>query len=109
MRHEPEENEPDQQELIDNFAAKQRNTLWPDALRNSSTVDELLWKGSPRPSKVQRAGVVVFGVLFMILAFSMATIAVDSHSPLTGLVACGLLYAASRMLWNSIPKRPKEP
>jgi hypothetical protein len=41
--------------------AKQRNIDWPDAMLNSSSVDALLWRGSPHLTKIQRAGILVFG------------------------------------------------
>jgi hypothetical protein len=41
--------------LIEDVRASQRNTLWPDAMVNGSSVDGLLWKGSPKATMVQRA------------------------------------------------------
>ena len=52
--------------IIEELKAKQRNTLWPDTLINSSSVDGFLWKGSPNPPLVQRIGAWIFGITFMI-------------------------------------------
>ena len=44
---------------IDN---KQRNIIWPGPLVNSRGVDEFFWKGSPRPTMVQRIAAWLFGL-----------------------------------------------
>src|ERR1700682_2054936 len=46
--------------LLDDLRARQRNTLWPDTLRNARTVDAFLWKGSPDATPIQRAGSAIF-------------------------------------------------
>ncbi len=46
--------------LLEEVSRRQRNTLWPDAMVNSSSVDALLWKGSPKATKVQRVGIVIW-------------------------------------------------
>ena len=48
--------------------AKQRGILWPDMLRQGRSVDEFLWKGDPRATTVQRAGLALFGVMFSLCA-----------------------------------------
>lgn len=48
--------------------AKQRGILWPDMLRSGRTVDEFLWKGDPRATPIQRAGLALFGTLFLLMA-----------------------------------------
>jgi hypothetical protein len=53
-----------QEHLIEDARARQRNTLWPDAMVNSSSVDALLWKGSPNATKVQRVGIAIWGMCF---------------------------------------------
>ena len=46
--------------------AKQRGILWPDMLRQGRSIDEFLWKGDPRATPVQRAGLALFAVLFLL-------------------------------------------
>jgi hypothetical protein len=48
--------------------AKQRGILWPDMLRAGRSVDGFLWKGDPRATPVQRAGLVLFGLIFLSFA-----------------------------------------
>jgi hypothetical protein len=97
-----------QDRLLEEFKARQRNTVWPDQLVNSKGVDAFLWHGSPNPTKVQRAGAVVFGLFFTVAAISFAGMALESHSILLALVALGGLYLAVRMLRNSFPKKDRE-
>jgi hypothetical protein len=48
--------------------AKQRAILFPDMLRSGRSVDDFLWNGDPRAKPIQRAGLALFGTLFLILA-----------------------------------------
>jgi phosphotransferase system glucose/maltose/N-acetylglucosamine-specific IIC component len=54
--------------------AKQRAILWEDARKGGKSVDEFLWKGSPTAKPVQRAGLVVFALMFLLLAIAFASI-----------------------------------
>jgi hypothetical protein len=63
-----------QQEIIEDLKARQRNTLWPDTMINSSSVDGFLWKGSENPPLVQRMGAWIFGITFMLLGMGMIEI-----------------------------------
>ena len=65
----------DQDHLIEDVKARQRNTTWPDAMVNSSTVDGLLWKGSPNATKVQRIGIAIWGLTFAFLGVIFEMIA----------------------------------
>ena len=94
-----------QRKLIKDFRDKQRNTVWPDPLINSRGVDMFLWKGSPNPTRVQRAGAVVFGLFFMIAGITYASMAVESRSIPLGIMSLGGLYVGVRMLRNSFPRR----
>jgi hypothetical protein len=58
--------------LRDDLEEKQRATVWPDTLRSGRSVDEFLWKGDPKATPIQRAGLVVLGAFWFFL-FAMAT------------------------------------
>lgn len=45
--------------------ARQRNTVWPDTLRNGALVDAFVWRGSPNATYIQRIGTALFGLLFL--------------------------------------------
>ena len=38
-------------ELREDIEAKQKATVWPDTMRNGSSVDAFLWKGDPKQSQ----------------------------------------------------------
>src|SRR5580700_964371 len=93
--------------FLDDVRAKQRNTVWPDTIRNGRSVDRLLWKGSPNATRVQRIGIAIFGMVFLILGLMITWLAnVAAHrrsigeSLLTFLVAFVVLTIACRLLTN---------
>ena len=47
---------------------RQKSILWEDALKGGRSVDAFLWKGDPKAKPVQRAGLVVFGLSFLLIA-----------------------------------------
>lgn len=50
---------------LSEIEARQRNTVWPDTLKNGALVDAFLWKGSPDATHTQRIGIAFFGLLFL--------------------------------------------
>ena len=54
--------------------AKQEGILWEKAHKNGVSVDAFLWKGDPHAKPVQRAGLVVFAVFFLLAAIAFASI-----------------------------------
>jgi hypothetical protein len=70
----------EQERLVEEIEAKQRNTVWPDTIKNSSSVDAFLWKGSPDATLVQRIGAWIFGLAFMIAGLAILGI---THKELT--------------------------
>jgi hypothetical protein len=66
--------------MREDLEERQRATVWPDTLRAGRSVDEFLWKGDPKATPIQRAGLLVFATLwsflfavFFILAIKAAT------------------------------------
>jgi hypothetical protein len=55
----------DPQEFIHDVEARQRNILWPDALRNARSVDRLIFRGAPDAPLVQRIGIILFGLIYV--------------------------------------------
>ena len=53
--------------FIRDIRRKQRNVIWPEALHNSRSIDEFLWKGSSNPSLVQRIGAWLIGLVLRLL------------------------------------------
>ena len=50
---------------LSEIETRQRNTVWPDTLRNGSLVDAFVWRGSPNATYIQRIGTALFGLLFL--------------------------------------------
>lgn len=101
-------NPPDQEELIEEIKAKQRNTLWPDTVVNRTTVSSFLWKGSPDATLVQRIGFWVFGlqfVLFGILALEAYREANPDDRSFLPVVAAIIFFAlGTRIFLNGFRK-----
>lgn len=68
----------EQEQIIEEIKARQRNTVWPDTLVNGENVDAFLWKGSPNAPLVQRIGAWVFGIAFML--FGVTLIEIDRET-----------------------------
>jgi hypothetical protein len=87
----------------------QRTTLWPDNLRNTKTVYAFLWQGDPNAKIVQRVGLIVFALFFLIWAVyilsSFAEAQPEDRSAL-GLMA-GLVFAliSVHLIRNAFLKR----
>jgi hypothetical protein len=90
------------EKLVDDVEFKQRNTTWPDAMVNASSVDELLFKGSPRMTKVQRAGVVIIGLAYIVVAVGL--IILSGGNFIGVFIAIVGLFLGGKFLWNSIRK-----
>ena len=97
------------EKIVDVVRRKQRNTAWPDLIVNASGADELMWKGSPRITKVQRIGVGLFGVTFLIFGISFAS-SFQGQWP-AYLIAFASVAVGCKLLWNSLRKNnpPKPP
>ena len=81
--------------------AKQRNTVWPDPLRNSAGVDALLWKGSTRMTGIQRTGIWVFAIFFLIASIGTALVAWERRSAFVLLPAAFSFFIAARLVRNA--------
>ena len=92
---------------------RQRNTVYPDTLRNARSVDSFLWHGSADATMVQRIGAFIFGVVFIPAGAAFPIMLVDvwmKENPSwfgvffsAVLIALSLAfeYAAFRMIRNA--------
>jgi|SRR5271163_3212864 len=97
---------PDHERLIKEIKAQQRNTVWSDALVNSKSVDEFLWKGSPDAPLVQRVGAWMFGLFFILFGFVFMDIAYEKHDGLFGvLLSFGWFLLGGKIFLNGFKKR----
>jgi len=93
--------------LIEDVRASQRNTLWRDAMVNSSSVDGLLWKGSPKATRVQRAGIAIFGLTFALLGAGFEVIASEKHELFPAFFGLLWLALGTKLVLNAFKRSPK--
>jgi hypothetical protein len=92
------------EELVGDIERRQRNITFPDAMLNSSNADDLMWHGSPRITKVQRVGVGLFGIAFLMASVGLGNIMVQDRAWPALVVSTGFAYVGYRLLRNSIRK-----
>jgi hypothetical protein len=76
--------------------ASQRNIVFPDTVRNDRFVNDLLWKGSPHATVVQRIGIALIGLTIfapaVIMMFSVAhEVEIGSAKSLSDWIAVAVL------------------
>ena len=98
-----------QQRLIEEIKAKQSNTVWPDALKNSRGVDKFLWKGAPNAPLVQRIGAWIFGIFFLMAGVSFLNSAFERHSLLVLVIALAFFALGTRVCLNGFRRSDGKP
>jgi hypothetical protein len=108
MAHSPKKQHPIEK-LVDDVEFKQRNTTWPDAMVNARGVDEVLWTRSRHITKVQRIGVAVLGLAFVLIGILFVGDLDLGGGRLSVLFGTVSLLVGAKLLWNSIRKNaPKK-
>ena len=93
--------------LLQDIETRQRNIVWPDTMRNSHGMDELLWKGSPAATKVQRVGIAIWGLLFLSLGlFFMFVLASEQHSIMEAVFGLLLVALGTKITLNAFMRKP---
>lgn len=99
------------EEVRADVEARQSNLLWEDAHKNGASVDGFLWKGDPNAKPIQRAGLVVFALCFLLLAISIGSIPFDKpgeDGSIVVFVISGLFLALSlRLFWNAFRRNQR--
>jgi len=93
------------EEIRAEIEEQQKAVLWEDARKGGASVDGFLWKGDPHAKPIQRAGLVVFGLMFLLLAVAMAPIPFQKHFeegwPVPWVMGVGCLLIALRLFRNA--------
>jgi hypothetical protein len=97
-----------QDQAIEEVRAKQRNTVWPDTIRNSRSVDAFLWKGSPDAPLVQRIAAWVFGVFFVLCCIAWLDAAFERRSVIVGVLSIAWFLVGGKVFLNGFRKRNVE-
>ena len=88
-------------QFLDDARARQRNTAWPDTLRNGVSVDALLWKGSRDATTVQRVGIAIFGLALLSAGLNFAYMSYSRHSAVIAIFSIPFLLLGLRVFWNT--------
>jgi hypothetical protein len=97
----------DQDRLIKDLRARQQNTLWPEAMVNSSSVDALLWKGSPNATRVQRIGIAIWGLAFACIGAACEMGAWEKHEPFLMFFGLPWLALGAKLTFNAFKRSHK--
>jgi hypothetical protein len=81
--------------------SRQRNTIWPDILRNATRFDGFVLKGSARASLLQRLGMAFPGFVFLAFTALWAYLAITKFWALFGFVLF-FGYFAWRLFRNAL-------
>jgi hypothetical protein len=89
----------------------EKSALSEDKPHNNRTVTGFLWHGDRFATPLQRAGLTVFALLFLLMAaLSVDTYLekpADDRSWMSLVVPFGLSAIAARLLWNVFKRTPK--
>jgi len=97
-------------EITGKVIRSQRNVLPHEIIGHGGRdADEVLWNGPRDNSSIQKAGVLIFGTVFVLAALSLGSI-LSSQGAVVGLAVPLLFFAAGvRMIYRALwPKRRKE-
>ena len=74
-------------ELPKEIDRDQSRVAWPETTLNSGrTVDEFLWKGDPKATPIQRAGLVIYGLMFLLPFAGLIVLSIFEHDCLIRLI-----------------------
>lgn len=89
---------------IESLKVRQRNIVFPDVLRGGRSVDELLWKGARDAPLVQRIGVVILALAYVMVGAVFIAMAIEQGNWFTGAFAAVLFGVAGWFIRNALLK-----
>jgi hypothetical protein len=84
---------------------RQRNLLPPDLISNGGSVDDIFWNGPKGKSKIQRAGMAVFGSALLLISFAFVLMGLDQHLYSAFLFAVLIAAVGIRVIYKSFSNR----
>jgi hypothetical protein len=93
------------QEFTKEIRNRQRNIVWPGPQVNNRLVGGLLWKGSRDATVVQRIGLAIFGLTYLLAGLIFLSIAKGERSVWLAMFALPWLLLGVRVLNNALRKR----
>jgi len=98
------------EEIRRDVESQQKATVWPDTVRNGKSIDAFLWRGDPKAKPVQRIGLVVFALTFLLFAVTLGSIPFQKNFedgwPVDFLMALLALLLSLRLLRNALLRSP---
>lgn len=98
----PQKEKHDGSSFLDNVRERQRNIVWPDTMRNGGSVDALLWRGSRDATTVERIGIAIFGLSFLVAGIGFAYIAYSGREIVLALFAALPTLLGLRLFRNAL-------
>jgi hypothetical protein len=92
------------EDLTRELESRQRNTTHPDLLANASNADSLMWHGSRRITKVQRLGVGLFGLAFVLSGVALFNVMFHVGARIFLVIPAGFCGVGGKLLWNAFRK-----
>jgi hypothetical protein len=83
---------------------RQSNLAWPDVLRGGRSVDELLWKGARGAPLIQRIGLVILALAYVMVALVLVSLAVEQGYWIGGVFAALLFGVGGWFIRNAFMK-----
>jgi hypothetical protein len=97
--------------IREDVEASQKAILWEDARNGGKSVDAFLWKGDPKAKPIQRVGLVVFALFFLLPAVLLVATPfakkLEDGSTICFFVAVVPLLISARLLRNAFLRPPK--
>ena len=92
-------------ELHDYIAELERgqsNILWEDAHKNAAGVDRLLWKGRDDAPMVQRLGIAIFALMFLLVGIAILLLGIEQQMALEWILSALLILLAAKLFRNAL-------
>lgn len=102
--HETHNDKEDLDSYIGSIEERQKNVTWPHLLRNGRSADEVIWKGVRDAPLVQRIGVAIFALAFIMVGIALVSMASQLGSRVTVWVGAMMLLAGAWMMRNAFRK-----
>jgi hypothetical protein len=100
----PRKTNADLQKFIEDIRSRQKNTVWPDSLRNGRSVDEFLWKGSASATLVQRMAAWLIGAFFLFAGVVFLSFARTANSWTLAIFALAWVLLGAKVFRNGFQK-----
>ncbi len=71
--------EHDTEQLLKEIDRDQSPVTWPQTLNSGRAVDQFLWKGDPKATPIQRVGLVIFALMFLLVFVSFVVVIIVIH------------------------------